>query len=312
MGGSVKLLLLLLAGALALPATTFYVTVAGLGGEPDYEQRFASWASTLDKTLRENGDAARVITLHGAEATRERLQSVLREVAGRAGADDELVLTLIGHGTFDGYNYKMNLPGPDITAAEIAGLLDAAPPTRQLVANLTSASGGSLEVLRKENRAVITATKSGTERNAVVFARYWVEALETPEADLDKNEVITATEAFRFAARKTTEFYVTQKRLATEHALIEDTGAGEGVREPSQENGRGLLAGQFALLRIGDAQLAARDPAKRELLARKQSIEEQIDTLKYQKGAMPEAEYRQQLTRLLIELARAQAELDKE
>jgi hypothetical protein len=39
--------LLLLATSLTLHATTFYVTVAGLGGEPDYEQRFASLAQEI-------------------------------------------------------------------------------------------------------------------------------------------------------------------------------------------------------------------------------------------------------------------------
>jgi hypothetical protein len=30
---------------------------------------------------------------------------------------------------------------------------------------------------------VITATKTGTEKNATVFARYWAEALRDPAAD---------------------------------------------------------------------------------------------------------------------------------
>ena len=29
-------------------ATTYYVTVAGLGGEPDYEQRFGMWAGEIE------------------------------------------------------------------------------------------------------------------------------------------------------------------------------------------------------------------------------------------------------------------------
>ena len=51
---------------------------------------------------------------------------------------------------------------------------------------------------------VITATKTGTEKNATVFARYWVEALRDPAADTDKNETISALEAFRYAERKIT------------------------------------------------------------------------------------------------------------
>jgi hypothetical protein len=36
-----------------------------------------------------------------------------------------------------------------------------------------------------------------------------------------------------------------------------------------------------------------------------------VDTLKYQKAAMPEEEYKKELTDALVELARIQGELDK-
>jgi len=72
----------------------------------------------------------------------------------------------------------VNLPGPDISALELAALLDRIP-ARQLVVNMTSASGASFAALQKENRAIITATKSGTEKNATLFARYWVKPCAT-------------------------------------------------------------------------------------------------------------------------------------
>ncbi|MCP5119877.1 MAG: hypothetical protein GY953_54455 [bacterium] len=308
---SLRLVVCALAAAALLPAASYYVTIAGLGGEEDYEQRFAGWAGDLDKLFRESAGDVHVHTLQGGEATRDRVREVLNTIAGQASAGDRLALMLIGHGSFDGHDYKINLPGPDITATELAQLLDSVEAGRQLVANMTSASGGSMPALQRQNRTVITATKSGTERNAVVFARYWVSALGDAAADTDKNEVISALEAYQYARRKTTDFYVTQKRLATEHALLEDTGAGAGVREPSPDNGQGLKAAQFSLLRIGKTQRASADPAKRELLDRKESLEQQIDKLKYEKAAIPFEEYQEELTALLIELARTQAELDQ-
>ena len=35
-----------------LARSTYYLTVAGLGGEPDYEQRFAMWGKDIDKALK--------------------------------------------------------------------------------------------------------------------------------------------------------------------------------------------------------------------------------------------------------------------
>jgi hypothetical protein len=292
-------------------AATFYVTVAGLGGEADYEQRFASQAQEIDKLLHASNSDAKVTTLYGAQATKANVGNALAQVARDAKPNDAFVLMLIGHGSFDGYDYKMNLPGPDISGIELGTLLDRIGCTRQLVVNMTSASGGSRAALEKANRVVITATKSGNEKNATVFARFWVEALRDPSADTDKNETVSALEAFIFAETKTAQFYDTQKRLATEHPILEDTGQGDGERKPSPENGEGLKAAQFALLRIGSAQVAASTPEKKALLAKRDELEEQIDKLKYEKAAMPADDYRKQLQDLLLQLAKTQAELDK-
>jgi hypothetical protein len=292
-------------------AATFYVTVAGLGGEPDYEQRFASQAQEIDKLLHASSGDAKVTTLYGPQATKANVQNALAQVARDAKPNDAFVLMLIGHGSFDGYDYKINLPGPDLSGVELGASLDRIACTRQLVVNMTSASGGSRASLEKASRVVITATKSGNEKNATVFARFWVEALRDPAADIDKNEVVSALEAFIYAETKTAQFYETQKRLATEHPILEDTGQGDGERKPSPENGEGLKAAQFALLRIGATQVAANTPEKKALLEKRDSLEEQIDKLKYEKAAMPADEYKKQLQNLLIELAKTQAELDK-
>jgi len=297
--------------AASMQAATWYVTVAGLGGEPDYEQRFQAWAMTIDNILRGSRTDARIETLTGAQATRERVRQVLERAAQESKPEDSIVVMLIGHGTFDGSEYKLALPGPDLSASELAALLNKNRAERQLVVNMTSSSGASLEALRKEGRIVIAATKSGTQRNVTVFPRYWAKALRDPSADTDKNEAISALEAFRYASAKTAAFYEAQRRLATEHPVMDDAGTGAGVRDPSGEKGEGRLAAAFTLLRFGAAQAAAQDPAKQKLLARREQIEQEIDRLKYQKAAIPADEYKKELTKLLLELARIQEEIEK-
>ena len=301
------------AGFSVLPAhaAAYYVTVAGLGGEPDYEQRFTALARDLEKLLKDSGGDAHVYTLTGNDATKAHLTDTMNVIAREAKPDDTLIVTLIGHGSYDAVEYKFNLPGPDISGEELAGLCDRVAAKRQLIVNTTSASGGSIGALQKPGRIVIAATKVGTEKNATVFARYWVEALRDSSADVDKNEAISALEAFQYADRKTAAFYESQKRLATEHAVIEDTGKKEGVRAPTTENGEGLLATNFVLLRLGAAQKAANDPAKRALLDKKEELERKIDTLKYQKAAMSAEDYKAQLSSALLDLARVQQDLDK-
>lgn len=311
MGCRMKRFLLLFAGfivTLHASAATYYVTVAGLGGEPDYEQRFTANAKDLDKVFR-GITGAHVVTLTGAQSTAAQLRAALSNVTQQATANDDFVLVLIGHGSFDGTEYKFNLVGPDLTAAEIAAMCDRIAAKRQLVVDTTSSSGGAVAAFERSGRIVITATKSGTEKNATVFARYFVEALQDTSADVDKNESLTAAEAYTYASRKTAAFYESQKRLATEHAVFNDTGHGEAVRDAG--NGQGQLMASFTLLRYGAAQKAASDPAKQSLLAKKEELEQKIDVLKYNKAAMDPAEYKQQLTAALLELARVQGELDK-
>jgi hypothetical protein len=275
---------------------TWFLTVAGLGGEQDYEQRFQMLATDTDKMLRDSpGTDKTVETLKGADATRAKLEAVLGKIASQAKPNDAFVMMMIGHGTFDGAEYKFNLPGPDISAPEMAILLNRIPATRQLIVDMTSASGGATDALKKDGRVVITATKSGTEKNATVFGRYWVEALRDPASDTDKNQAITALEAYKYAQAKTAAFFSDSKHLATEHSVLAD--------EPH--------AATFTLIRYGSAAAEVTDPAKRALVAAKEEVENKIDALKFQKDLMDPNDYRRQLTALLVELAKIQGDIEK-
>lgn len=307
-GGLMRAVFALLLAAAGASGATWHVIAAGLGGQPEYETRFASLAADMEKLAA--GEGVQIQTLSGPASTKAALKAAIEKAAAGAQPDDTFVLTLIGHGTWDQAEYKFNIPGPDVTGTELAAWL-AAVRCPQLVVLATSASGGAVEALRRENRAVIAATRSGTERNAVVFPRYWVEAFRDANADTDKNGAVSALEAFRYADKRTADFYETQKRLATEHPVLEDTGVKDAVRAPSPENGQGLLAARLAVVRFGRLQEALRDPAKQKLLARKEQIEQAIDKLKYEKAAIPAADYRKQLSALLVELAGIQEELEQ-
>jgi len=300
-----------LAWALAVrpaSAEAYFLTVAGLGGEPDYEREFSALAADLDRTLK--GPEAHVYTLSGEDASRAQLIHTLQLIAGLAQPADEFVLILIGHGSFDGIDYKFNLVGPDISAAALAGLCNRIAARRQLIINTTSASGGSIPVLARGGRAVIAATKSGTEKNATIFARYFVDALQDPTADLDKNDAISALEAFEYATAKTAAFYEAQKRLATEHAVFVDTPNAAPVRAASTQTGAGRFLSSLVLVRLGAARTAAADPAKRQLLDQKEQLERRIDTLKYQRAAMSAEDYKRELTDALVQLAKIEQQLE--
>ena len=75
----------------------------------------------------------------------------------------------------------------------------------------------------------VTATRSGYQHNYARFGKFLAEALSNPKNDLDKDGQISLLESFLSASHRTTEFYKTEGRLATEHALLDDNGDGLGT-----------------------------------------------------------------------------------
>ena len=141
-----------------------------------------------------------------------------------------------------------------------------------------------------------------------MFARYWVEALQDPTADVDKSDSISAMEAFEYADRKTADSmsrrsgWLRSIRCSRTRAWAKRCGA--------DEERRGAAGELYGAAHWREPE-AANDPAKRALLAKKEDLEQKIDALKYEKAAMDPADYKKQLTEALVQLAQVQAELDK-
>src|SRR5690606_30495201 len=208
-------------GAGAAQAATRVVVVAGMGGEPQYEERFGKWSEQVAQaSATATGDPGQVQRLAGKNARREHIQAALKKAAEELKAGDQLVLVLIGHGSYDGSEYRFNIEGPDITGSELAAMLDRIP-AQQLVVNATSSSGALAEKLANDRRVVITATRSGGERNATRFAGFWAEALTSEAADTDTDGNVTASEAFDYTVRRVADSFKADNAILTERARLE-------------------------------------------------------------------------------------------
>ncbi len=291
---------------------TYAVIVTGLGGEKEFDDEFANLGKRLSDGLHRSGlDANHVTLLPAKSAHKEEIARVLQDIAGKSRKEDTLLLFLVGHGSYDGRDYKFNVIGPDPTAAEIRQWLDKIPAGKQVIVDSSSSSGAATEVWSRAGRVVITATRNGQERNATVFMRFFAEALTDPAADIDKNGTVSALEAFRYAEQHTAKFYESASRIATEHPMLDDNGDGKGVKDPSPQNGEGILAGQVALVRNGASQARVDTAEARDLRTQKEKLENDIATLKYNKASLEAGEYKQKMDSLLLELARTQQQLEK-
>jgi len=286
---------LALAGALAFGAgparaELYYLIVGGLGGDPVYAESFAESTSAMAEAARRTVGDTRVTVLSGEGATREALEDAFASLNRRLAAADRLAIFLIGHGTYDGTDYKLNLTGPDIDGAAFAALLEQVPARNQLIVNATSASGAVLETWADDGRAVITATRSGRERNATRFAEYWANALSSADADVNKNGSLSAQEAYDYASRSTVESFEADGQLATEHSEIS-----------------GDIAQGFEVSRL-TARVTV-SPAVAALKERAEDLEEQVAALRLRREELGDA-YLPQLQALLVELAEVQEQID--
>lgn len=271
----------------------FALIASGLGGEAEYEQRFQQQAKELAKAVQHASQDANVVVLTGAQATRAALAAALSDIASNASEKDRVSVTLIGHGSYDGEEYRYNVPGPDVTANDLRRWLAALKPREQLVVLATSASGAALPRVQSNGRIVISATKSGGERNATRFAEYWVQALSAGEADRDKNEWVTAKEAYDFAVRKVADSFKESASLATEHARME-----------------GLHAESYPLGRLGALAEMPSDPQLVELFAQRVQWEDRFDAVKARKQEMQPDAYYAELEQALVALAKTQRSID--
>ncbi len=309
------LVLLVLAGiSRAGPASsdekTSVIVVVGAPGEEEFGKEFEKSARLWLAAAAKGGADTVAI---GLEPTNEipDLERLKRALAAeKKESTGELWLVLLGHGTFDGHDAKFNLRGPDLTASDLATFLhDFKRPLA--VIDCSSASAPFMNKLSAPGRVIITATRSGREQNFARFGRFISEAVADPSADLDKDGQTSLLEAYLMASRRVAEFYATEGRLATEHALLDDNGDGlgtpadwfRGIRAANRAKEGSALDGvrahQFCLVRSEEErQLPA------GVRARRNELELAIAKLRDLKPTLKEDDYYTRLELLLVQTAK--------
>lgn len=308
--------------ALLVPAPllgqTVLVVITGIGGEDRYAERFHTWAATLmdAATDRYGLPDSNVVYLAAdpeldptrttARSTKENIQATLSRLAATTPAGDLVFIVVIGHGSYRNGVSKINLPGPDMTATEFAVLIDAFGDRPIVFANLSSASGEFVKTLSAPNRTIITATKSGMERNQSVFGQFFVAAFVGDEADADNDQRLSVLEVFSYARSEVARAYDEDQKLLSEHAVLDDNGDGAGSAEPGPDAEDGSLAATFFLTGATTTTIAGAasdDPGLARLYAEKGGLERAIAELRRRKASLEKDEYEDRLEELLVDLA---------
>jgi hypothetical protein len=293
--------------ALPSPSATVILTL-GAPGQPEYASNFLYQADLWEKACARAG--CEHVTLGTDPASTNDLDLLKQTIEAQPKETlTPLWLVFIGHGTFDGKEARFNLRGPDVSAGDLAQWLK--PFNRPLViVDCSSSSAPFLNKLSGTNRVIITATRSGYEQYYARFGQYFAAALTDPQADLDKDGQVSLLEAFLTASRQTAEFYKMDGRIATEHALLDDNGDGQGtpadwfqglraVKKPQSTAAvDGLRARQIHLVPSQEERNLT--PEQR---AYRDDLERAVFLLRDKKSKLPEDGYYRELEKLLLKLA---------
>lgn len=302
----------------AVAQNQFTLLVTGASGGAAYATRHDEWRSTLVGALRNlpgfDDQYLEVLAETPGpgvgRATRDGVRQAIGRLVERMDGDDVLYVVMMGHGSFDGVDAKFNLVGPDVEAREWSTWLDQIP-GRVVVVNTTSVSSPFIERLAGRRRTIVTATESTVQRYDTVFPEFFVAAHENGAGDADKNGLVSILEAFDYASQGVRRWYQERGRLATERALLEDSGDGRG-REAGESGPDGLrAAGQF--LGAGPVRTrAVADPLLVPLVARWEELIDRVLELRAAKEQMGSDRYLRELERLLVELAHLSRSLNRE
>ncbi|MBT6043829.1 MAG: hypothetical protein HOH14_10090 [Gammaproteobacteria bacterium] len=290
------MLLLLISTILLIPnanAALYVTIVQGLGGLPEYDDKFADQAQKIYDASITLADASHVTSMAGDDATRSALLIHFQNLAESMNEDDRAAIYLVGHGSYDGEQYKFNISGPDITDADLAEILESFPGQNHFLVNTSSTSGAILDGLESDQRVIITATRNGNEKNATEFGNYFAAALASDIADINKNNNVSIQEAFDFAERSVAEFFESSGKLATEHPQI-----------------RGEGAASFSLARVEPLATSDENPRINAFISRRLELDTEIESLQLRRNEFSNVEYIQNLQALILESAEISEQID--
>ena len=230
------------ARAPAAAQDTHLLVITGVGGDEEHATQFHKWATAIVDAAKKRRRArrqhhlsrreARAATRRASAAARRARTSTkaFADLAARAQAERRgLRRCSSATAASTARQAAFNLPGPDLTAADYAQLLDKfADAARRRSSTRRARAARSCRPLAGPGRTIVTATKTGGERNETRFPR-----VSSSRRSTTRRPTAIATAACRCSKRSSTRRRRSQAstsrtgHILTEHATLDDGGEGK-------------------------------------------------------------------------------------
>lgn len=307
----------ILGAAVPAPAAAagerYAIIITGASGGPEYATKYQGWRTALSRILKDEfgypADRIRVLAEDLPEeqrSTRANVRAAFADLRKRTTEGDLTFVLLMGHGTSESGDAKFNLVGPDLTADEWGSLVKPLP-GRVAFVNASSGSFPFIPTIAGKDRVVLTANDSAEQQFETVFPEFFIKAFEDEAGDTDKNGKVSLLEAFSYASAHVKSWFEERGRLATERALLDDTGGGAG-RDVDTPGRDGQLA-QVTYLEPEVPPSLAGNAEVARLMRQRAELENRLDLLRANKSTTPADKYEDELERLLLEMARIDRQL---
>ncbi len=295
------------------------IVVTGHVGDSEFKTPMREAASRWVEASRRAGHS--VVWVGEKDSAPEALEESgpLREIKKHLDAleprsSEPVWLVLIGHGNAQGRTAKFALSGPDLSAEDLSKWLSRLERPVVVIAGF-SGSGAFIKPLAGKDRIIVSGTRSGDEENWVRFSTFFAEAITGLAADRDGDGQVSVFEAWLHSAHVVDHFYRDAGRIATEHAVLEDSGDGRAVGKevfdppaPAGESKgkktadpakvrEGALARQWCLVESEFERELSPDDRRKRL-----DLEARLSALKDLKASRVPEEYQRDLEAVLLEL----------
>lgn len=270
--------------AITSTRTSRALVICGLMGDAEHRKLYAEVVERLYLGLTtHHGFAPENVALYWSDdvpeaagpalkasrgpANREGIETAAAELEKTVQPDDAVWVFVLGHSHYDNRYSWLNIPEADIHHLDFGKLFANVRCREQVFFITSSVSGFYHKSLSAQGRVVITATEPDLEVNETLFPQHLVKTLAEPppfkDLDVDEDGRLTLLDAYLYTTQKVAEEYLAGMLLATEHALLDDTGDGKGSEIQAnyliEELGGRFKPGKpKPIIRTGDGALARR------------------------------------------------------
>jgi hypothetical protein len=229
--------------------------IFGHPGDDDHRRKFQFLRSQLVATLQarfalpaNSVSIFDAVDIAAEPAPREQLLAFIRDAAATARPDAAVWFIFVGHANSTRTGANFNLPGPDLSEADLRAVLESTPAMGPLVFILTqSVSGRWVRPLAGANRFILSATRPYEQDNETEMPGALAAALAAKDVDANGDGIVSLLELFQRCEANIRQTFAQYEYFQMETPTLEANGDGRPTARPAPEDANAAMRIGLAL-----------------------------------------------------------------